>query len=336
MAIHYLEDAATAPGLAPSKKLVLMCLANSANDHDRIGFPGFDELIAWSGLGRARIYAVVDELIAEGYLVRHRAGGRGKRAEFVVFPHGCCSRRGPLAGYSPHRPGHESPGSSDVDPGDSGSQGPAQGPVQGPLQGGPLPHSTTRVTSGGVSHVSRGSLAAAPSLDARSLPAVAEPAAAPPLALVPSEALPGDDVVHAEPDPGVQLPPSPRCPVHLLVLNPPPCGGCKVAREAHEAWAVAERSRVIAEEAADRERDRRLRALERAEAAACRLCDGGGTAWVGVGAARTSLLCQHDAAANEAAVAAKAVARDELARVLSRRRPAAGATETPPPPGERL
>lgn len=174
MAIHYLEGAAravrvdhehhkleTGDGrtvtISRGHKLTLMCIANSANQDNRVGFPGFDELVLWSGLSRGRQYEVLQDLIDVGLLAKHRDGGRGRRAEFVVFPRGgCCPLHGPLPGHALESADDESPGSGGPEPVPSvdnpslgsgpseprpGLQGPKVGPAVGPAQGGPLPGS---------------------------------------------------------------------------------------------------------------------------------------------------------------------------------------------------
>lgn len=85
-----LVRAATAPRdtyRTPTHKLALMCLAESAGDGDGIGLPGADALEAWSCVGRSQLYAVLDDLIADGLLERVARAHRGQRARFRVFPH---------------------------------------------------------------------------------------------------------------------------------------------------------------------------------------------------------------------------------------------------------
>lgn len=96
MAIHLTECAAITE-LPASKKLVLMACADAADKDTRIAAPGFDNVMAWSGLKRSRALEVIAELVAEGYLVRRSSGRSGRRAEFYVFPKGCCAMHGPLA-----------------------------------------------------------------------------------------------------------------------------------------------------------------------------------------------------------------------------------------------
>lgn len=151
MAIHLLECAAHTD-LAPSKKLALMALADDADKVTRIGSAGLDGVMAWSGLKKSRALEVLAELVAEGFLRRERGGRIGRRAEFVVFPDGCCALHGPV------KPGSAQPDPSEIDPQSpvSGSavpdpsasdapdpepevEGPEEGPIEGPVATGPLP-----------------------------------------------------------------------------------------------------------------------------------------------------------------------------------------------------
>jgi len=299
--VHYTERAAVLP-LQPGKKLVLMCVADSANADNRVGFPGFDALLQWSGLGRSAVYKVLDQLVAEGWLARHGAGGRGKRAEFVVFPHGdCCPMHGPLSGYAERRPGDDAAGSTPVDPGtgdaqeapacaqspvetvDSNPKAELQGPLMGPPQSGPLPSSVLGTTS-------RGTLTGV-----GAEPAVDSPPSTPP----PAAAAPPPAVEDPEPAEHCWAWPHPDRPC-------PPCGD---ARRAHTAWADRQLARRRAVE--DVERHARQQALldARLEAHACGLCDPEGVAHVDVSGAREPVVCWHDAEANQRSVLARLQAR---------------------------
>lgn len=147
MAIHLLECAATST-LPPSKKLALMALADDADKITRIGSVGLEGIMAWSGLKKSRALAVLAELVTEGYIRRHQAGRIGRRAEFVVFPAGCCALHGPVKpGSGQADPvGNGSGGSGTADPSGSSPadpkeevEGPKEGPVEGPTASGPLP-----------------------------------------------------------------------------------------------------------------------------------------------------------------------------------------------------
>lgn len=146
MAIHFLECAAHTD-LTPSKKLALMAIADDADKTTRIGSAGLEAIMAWSGLKKSRALEVIAELVTDGYLRREKGGRIGRRAEFVVFPDGCCALHGPVRPGSdvadPQVPtsGSESPdpsGSDGPDP-QSEVEGPEEGPIEGPTATGPLP-----------------------------------------------------------------------------------------------------------------------------------------------------------------------------------------------------
>lgn len=90
MAIHHIECAALAD-LPPSRKLVFMAICDSANKDTGLGFPGFDTIQAWSGLGKSQVQANIAILIKDGWVSRVTAGRRGARAVFRVFDRiPCC------------------------------------------------------------------------------------------------------------------------------------------------------------------------------------------------------------------------------------------------------
>lgn len=70
--------------LPPSKKLVLLCLADSADRQTGIAIPGFENILAWSCLSRSQASAVVAELVTDGLVDHVSKGTRGHRAEFRV------------------------------------------------------------------------------------------------------------------------------------------------------------------------------------------------------------------------------------------------------------
>lgn len=256
MAGHYTERAALLE-LPASKKLVLMCVADSANWDNRVGFPGLPAIQQWSGLGRSRALEVVAELVTEGYLVRHKGGVNGRRAEFIVFPHGCCALHEPLPGYGPELPGHSDPGSGPPDPAEAAppakSQGPLEGPIEGPAQTGPLPSfESPVVTSGGISR-EQGS----------------------------DDEPPSDSAAAAAPStpPAVDAGP----PARSCRRWPSPhgsCGACAADREIMAAWETAAHRDALdrAWAAGQEERARQLEARRLADAAvaACRLCTDAG------------------------------------------------------------
>jgi hypothetical protein len=76
--------------LNPSTKLALLAFADSADSATQIAFPGLEAVMEWASVSRSRAAAVVAELVDAGLLRHHRPGHRGRRAEYVVFPGGCC------------------------------------------------------------------------------------------------------------------------------------------------------------------------------------------------------------------------------------------------------
>ena len=290
MASHF-TDRALALQMPPSRKLLLAAIADSASWETRVSAPGADRMMAWAGVGKSQYQALITELVDANLVVRHRPGVKGRKAEYIVFPHGCCLEHGPLPGYGPmpekvddHAPGQ--PGASTAvdnheqsaahapgEPDPLEPMGPAMGPVMQPVQTGPLPsYLPTEDYREGGSLVSRG---------------LAE--------IDPPEVLP----VNVAERPA-DAAPLVRCPVHLSDLAPPPCRACRAAREAHEAWAARQRLRVAEGERRAREERARERAEADAELRACRLCDGEGRML------EHRLVCDHDVAANARKVAARA------------------------------
>jgi hypothetical protein len=68
-----------------------MAFADSADRHTHVAMPGLDNVMLWACVKRARANEIVSELVSLGLLVKHRGGHRGRRAEYIVFPAGCCS-----------------------------------------------------------------------------------------------------------------------------------------------------------------------------------------------------------------------------------------------------
>lgn len=277
MAIHYLESAAELPELDRGQKLVLMCFADSANAENRVGFPGFEKLTKWSNLGRSQLYNVISQLVDHGLIIKVRDGGRGRRAEYAVFPRGgCCPMHGPLPGYEESasdldvsdEPGSDVPDpapdlrvsaspevASDAPDPQVAVQGPIMGPIMGPIAVGPLPgYPATDTHLEGVSHVSS-----------------------------------GDDLETPSP----QLPDGVNrtCPTHRLTPASGPCPRCGDFRRAVEA-ADAQRALDAATRAEQaRQAARAANELSRRETEGCRLCDVDGRLPSG-------LACLHDAKKN--------------------------------------
>lgn len=93
MGFHLLNAAAEVTS-KPSQKLVLMCLAKEGDDRQRVSFPGVETLLKWSGLSRPQLFRVLAQLIELKLIEQRQRGHRGKRAEFIVFPLGCCEAHG--------------------------------------------------------------------------------------------------------------------------------------------------------------------------------------------------------------------------------------------------
>lgn len=90
MSIHLMLVAAYLPKelVNTTQKLVLMKICDSADDQTRLGRPGLERMMAWSGVGEKRVATVVTELVALGLVQRVEVGRVRRRAEYRVFPHG--------------------------------------------------------------------------------------------------------------------------------------------------------------------------------------------------------------------------------------------------------
>lgn len=88
--------------IGKSHKLALVAFADSADDITHIGFPGSDGVQEWAACSKSRAAELVTDLVAMGYLQLHRRGRPGRRAEYIVFPRGCCVVHRPdLSGEGP-------------------------------------------------------------------------------------------------------------------------------------------------------------------------------------------------------------------------------------------
>jgi hypothetical protein len=76
--------------LPTSHKLALVAFADSADDRTHIGFPGYEGVQEWACCSRGRAAELIRDLVEWGFLRQHKRGHRGQRAEYVVFPGGCC------------------------------------------------------------------------------------------------------------------------------------------------------------------------------------------------------------------------------------------------------
>ncbi|HXH77291.1 hypothetical protein [Nocardioides sp.] len=86
--------------LPTSHKLALLAYADSADDRTHIGFAGYKGVMAWAVCSRARAAELIRDLCSWGLLEQHATARPGRRAEYVVFPGGCCDI---------HRPAEEEP-----------------------------------------------------------------------------------------------------------------------------------------------------------------------------------------------------------------------------------
>lgn len=71
-----------------TQKLVLMKLADSADDQSRVARPGLERMMAWAGVGEKQVVTVVTQLVGLGLVERVEVGRAGSRAEYRVFPYG--------------------------------------------------------------------------------------------------------------------------------------------------------------------------------------------------------------------------------------------------------
>lgn len=70
--------------LAPNHKLVLLAYADAAEHDGTAIFPGEERLRTMTGYSRGQLYAVTNDLLESGVLVRDKPGRRGQRAEFHI------------------------------------------------------------------------------------------------------------------------------------------------------------------------------------------------------------------------------------------------------------
>lgn len=67
-------------------KVTLMKICDSADDRNRLGFPGLDAARVWTGLSKSRSLAVLKDLQDWGIVMQVERGNRGRRAVFKAFP----------------------------------------------------------------------------------------------------------------------------------------------------------------------------------------------------------------------------------------------------------
>ncbi|MGP8302015.1 hypothetical protein ACTPOK_29665 [Streptomyces inhibens] len=90
MSIHLMLAAAYLPKevINKTQKMVLMKIADSADDQTLLARPGLERMMAWAGVGEKQVITVVTELVGLGFVERVAVGRVGRRAEYKVFPHG--------------------------------------------------------------------------------------------------------------------------------------------------------------------------------------------------------------------------------------------------------
>jgi hypothetical protein len=76
--------------LPQSHKLALVAFADSADDRTHIAFPGYEGVQEWAACSRGRAAELIKDLVSWGWLRQHKKAHRGQRAEYIVFPDGCC------------------------------------------------------------------------------------------------------------------------------------------------------------------------------------------------------------------------------------------------------
>lgn len=271
MSLHYLECAARTQIHPASKKLVLMCLADSAGNDTGIALPGREALMAWSQVGASTLKKYLAELEDEGWIRRTQTAHRGRRAEYAVFSEqACCEMHG---AQHPQAKPHTSYPQAENSPTESYPQDEWKGAdVSAPFEERGLPRIGPIQEKGADNGADNG----------------ADPGAAPFVtSKLPYLSGGGNYSARAEQNPLPQdqdFDPK-KCPQHQGREFPPPCRACAQAREATERRLEQQRRREA--EQARRERQARLEAAE-AAIAACGLCDHHGQ--------HKGRTCQHNEA----------------------------------------
>ena len=75
-------------------KLALLCFAESARDRDHIALPGYAALMKWTHVKKSQVHNLINALLELQLIARHKPAHRGQRAEYLVFPNGCCEVHG--------------------------------------------------------------------------------------------------------------------------------------------------------------------------------------------------------------------------------------------------
>ncbi len=97
---HYVVDGKKQK-LPTSHKLALLAYCDSADDRTHIGFAGYQGVMAWAVCSRARAAELIRDLCTWGLLEQHATARPGRRAEYIVFPGGCCDLHRPADDDTP-------------------------------------------------------------------------------------------------------------------------------------------------------------------------------------------------------------------------------------------
>ena len=90
MSVHLVTSALKTP-LKGAHKLVFLGLCESAcDDAERLSWPGLEALVEAGSVSRARVFAILKDLLEQGWIVQTGRGKKHRRAEYRVFPGGCC------------------------------------------------------------------------------------------------------------------------------------------------------------------------------------------------------------------------------------------------------
>lgn len=104
MSGHLIGCVKSVTTVGKSQKLALVAFADSADDRTHIGFPGYEGVQAWAGCSRSRAAELIADLVEAGLLRLHKSARPGRRAEYIVFPDGCCELHRPASDDRDHTP----------------------------------------------------------------------------------------------------------------------------------------------------------------------------------------------------------------------------------------
>lgn len=86
MSAHLMIVAGYLPLPTPAHKLALMKICDSADDRNRLGFPGMDAVRIWADVKKSRCLQLLKDLQELGLLMQVEKAHRGRRAVFKVSP----------------------------------------------------------------------------------------------------------------------------------------------------------------------------------------------------------------------------------------------------------